>query len=245
MLIENTNSKLFSIFSDFVLSIGVQELVIEGGTAVLVSVNKGQGLPHAGHSKQFQQRCWWCLRETYLRKSKMFHGRTCERKEWEKNKRVTNHPTDTKVSKEGGKEVFQVPELRYSCSPWRGWREAGCPSAAHGGWWWSRYPHRSLWRIPCCGRWIFHEGRCSSVERPHQSRLLDRATAVGKELMQEQRVWVTERNCHELTITPILHPPCAAQDGARSESYGGRSDVKRDNKGWREFFFVSHHPYLF
>lgn len=56
---------------------------------------------------------------------------------------------------------------------------------------------------------------------------------------------VTERNCHELTITPILHPPCAAQDGARSESYGGRSDVKRDNKGWREFFFVSHHPYLF
>ena len=66
--------------------------------------------------------------------------------------------------------------------------EVGCPTAAHGGPWRSRYPPCSLWRTPCWSRWMHLEGSCSlwkvhtgagfcqelrSVERsPGMSRLL-------------------------------------------------------------------------
>ena len=36
--------------------------------------------------------------------------------------------------------MLQVPEQRFTCSPWEDHGEAGCPPAAHGGPWWSRSP---------------------------------------------------------------------------------------------------------
>jgi len=61
-----------------------------------------------------------------------------------------NDSADTKVSEEGGgRRCSRCRSKEFSLAPLgEDYSEAGCPPAAHGGPWWSRYPPVAHGRDP-------------------------------------------------------------------------------------------------
>ena len=136
---------------------------------------------------------------------------------------MRNNSADTKVAEEGGgggapdtrDEIFLQPmeRLRWSrfvpLQPTEDHGEADIHTAARRG------PHaaadgHSLKEAAA-------SGEPTLVQAPGSSYSLQRGAHTGAGGEHEEK-GAAERNCCELIVTPVPHPPCTAQDGVRSKS---------------------------
>lgn len=144
--------------SDFVLGIGVQEFAVEGGTAVLVWVRKGRGCPVLDTPSSSNSGAGDAFRKYIEGRAKCFMAESGRERSEERIKVWEIIPQKPRSVKKEGRKCFRC----------RSWGIPGAPGVAEGKQAVPCSPWRmmveqisqcSLWRTPCCGRWIFPEGR--------------------------------------------------------------------------------------